>query len=1213
MTRNPSDHNEHLPPWLRGVPLPPRPNAPAAAGFLPSAAAAPPAQDEVPDWLRSASPSPAAPAQDEVPDWLRGSPAASTTPPSAPADEVPDWLRGAADAAPAAPAQDEVPDWLRGGPTASATPPSTPAQDEVPDWLRGAADAAPVTPAQDEVPDWLRGAPTASATPPSAPADAVPDWLSGAADAAPAAPAQDEVPDWLRPPEPSESPAPSPVSFADLWSDPPAAPAQPPAAPTPSQPPSAAGQDEDGVPSWLRDVSMDEVRRVMESDSLEGISATPFTFEGASGPSTAQPSSDAPSWLGGTGSESSSWLDTLGSGTSSASPEQEPDAPSWLRDLGPSAPAPSTPPTPAASFVPPVDEAPSWLQGGEQPNAAATPPAADPSVPDWLNASAPSAPAAPAGDEGVPAWLRDSSPAADADVPDWLNAGAPSAAAPVAPADEGVPPWLREAAPSAPATPSPSGPAVDEGIPSWLREAEPAVTAAPAQDADVPSWLREAAPSAPATPPPSSPASDEGIPPWLREAAPSAPAAPSPSAPAADEGIPAWLREAAPAAPADPATDEGVPAWLREAAPSAPVAPVPSTSPADEGVPPWLRESAAPPAAPAADEGVPSWLREAVPATPPAPAAPSAGAGAEDVPSWLRESAAAPAEDVPAWLNTGPAAPPVAPASPSAGASTPPPAAPEVPDWLNAEIPAPTAEDQSDLPVWLRQAEPAGGTRQTPPPVAPPVQPVVQPPLQPSEAITAPLPNVPSATPAAGPGEDLPPWLRDESGAPLPTAGAPGDAGLPTWLRGATLEGATPAQPAQPPQQPTAPNLNWFDDTPAASSAQGAPASESEFLGATDLPAWLRATTQQPEAPAPEVEPADARSLDWLRRLGGQEEEAPVAVAAPVARLAPPVAPARSESHLMAVALLERLAASPFPEAAPLPEAAQPTRWERIGLERVLYVVLLVVLLAALAVPALSAPFQVAPAEPSAARLQERISQLGPEDVVLVGSEWDVRRVGELRPLQQAVMGQLIEQRVKMVLVSTNPQGSLLLYDLRDELARAGYLPGASDYILLGYRPGGELALRLLAQDLRGALRSDAQGLDTTQGGLANGVATKGPLNSIRDFSMILVLADDAASVQGWMEQVYPTAPQVPIGLIQPAETGALTQPYTRLPNVFSLTGKSGALAYNALRQDGAVQQAALQGSGQFRLALLVFAVLFVLGGVVVGVGSTAKRRKKAA
>lgn len=536
---------------------------------------------------------------------------------------------------------------------------------------------------------------------------------------------------------------------------------------------------------------------------------------------------------------------------------------------------------------------------------------------------------------------------------------------------------------------------------------------------------------------------------------------------------------------------------------------------------------------------------------------------------------------------------------------------------MKAASSLPNSEDVSDLPAWLRQSEPGGqarpAARQEPPRQTPPL---------PATAATVPLASLPeaqAAPPAAGPGEDVPPWLRDESGAPLPTAGAPGDAGLPTWLRGATLEEGAPARQAPPEAPPAAPNLNWFDEpTAPLAGDQSHGGTESDFIGAADLPAWLRESTQQ-RTPEPQPEPAgDARSLDWLRRLGGPEEEAPVATTAPptITRLALPTLPARSEAHLTAVALLERLAADPLPEAAPLPQPAAPTTWERVGLERVLYVVLLVVLLATLAVPALSVPFQTPFEVPGAAPLHDQISKLGPTDVVLVGSEWDARRIGELRPLQQAVLGQLIAQKVKLVLVSTNPQGSLLLYDLRDELVRAGYPPGGSDYILLGYKPGGEMALRLVAQDFRGVLRSDFQGADATTGGLANGLSTNRPLNTIHDVSMILVMADDAVSAQGWMEQVHSSAPEVPVGLLLPSEAAPMIQPYTRQPNVYALAGKSGALAYQALRGDQSgvrPGEIALQ-SGQQRLALLVFTALFILGALLAGLRTTVeKRRKKAA
>src|SRR5439155_15795901 len=88
--------------------------------------------------------------------------------------------------------------------------------------------------------------------------------------------------------------------------------------------------------------------------------------------------------------------------------------------------------------------------------------------------------------------------------------------------------------------------------------------------------------------------------------------------------------------------------------------------------------------------------------------------------------------------------------------------------------------------------------------------------------------------------DDLPPWLRDEGGQPLPTAGTPGDTNLPEWLRGATIEPTPPpSMTPQAPHQAGPPRLDWFDE-PAPADAQERAPGESEFFGGAELPAWLR-------------------------------------------------------------------------------------------------------------------------------------------------------------------------------------------------------------------------------------------------------------------------------------------------------------------------------------------------------------------------------------
>jgi len=658
------------------------------------------------------------------------------------------------------------------------------------------------------------------------------------------------------------------------------------------------------------------------------------------------------------------------------------------------------------------------------------------------------------------------------------------------------------------------------------------------------------------------------------------------------QGVPDWLRSAvdqseelAGAAPELPA----VPLWLQDvenqpadtAAPAAPeTSPIAPASPSI-GVPP-----------PAEQESLPSWLRDETPQSPatdtPAwlQSQPPASSAASDIPAWLREpeppTQLPPASDVPDWLRQEPAN-----ADTASTGFTQPQDDDTLPGNMRADTTAAPADfsqtpsaPADDLPDWLR-------------------------PSAPSPSIGAGQ----NATLDKAQGPDLPPWLRDEAGQPLPSAGGAGDAKLPAWLRGVSTD-APPAAPAS--ELPAAPaNFEWLDQATQA-EARRAP-NESEFFGSTELPAWLR----PPEAEPPkEISQADARSLDWLTRLGGTEEPeavAPTMVAAP--KLAPLVTRPRSAAQIEALALLERLAAAPFSEPAPIPAPAQPNIWRQIGIERALYLLLLIALLAALVAPLPDTlGLAVPPSAPGAADLFAQIDKLSANDVVLVGYEWDARRSSELRPLENAVLGHLIQHNVKLVLTSTDPQGTLLLFDFRDQLERAGYRKGGEDYILLGYKPGAELALRLFAQDFRSVLRSDFQGNDATVSALATGADPSKPrLSSLSDFSMMIVLADEAQDVQGWMEQVHRSAQPTPLAFLLPNETTPVVQPYLSQPGIFHLAGVQGALAYQSLRGDSAMPAAQIaRATTQQRLSMLVFIALLVVGAVIVGASTAAARRRRA-
>lgn len=909
---------------------------------------------------------------------------------------------------------------------------------------------------------------------------------------------------------------------------------------------------------------------------LRGVPLPPRPADASEPPPPFAPLAAAPAAPHGATEPLPEWLRDM----SAEAGAEDAALPPWLQDA-PDRPPPAEPRTPPPPAEVTRDEpaVPAWLAA-----SAGQPQASDAEeLPDWLRDLAVEQPNVPAAPEemGGPPPAEQAQPAEGDDVPDWLSSlSAPSTQA----SDVGeLPGWLREepAAPAEPPAEQPAPAAPDS--PGWLRDLDD--TGGRGGEPDVPDWLREASLAAPEAPAAAESAPDTGdtgdvTPLSLAElgidAPPEAPASPQPDQPAApswfaeigaaaDDDAPAWLTaEPRDARGQPPSGEADVPGWLRglDAAPP-------------DNRPETGAEPAAPAAPPAGDDDVPAWLSAATPLDAAEPTAAPLDTGAhrdvpeggdQDLPDWLQPAVelAPAAEELPGWLRPADAA---APAADTKG-----------------EAPA------EDLPDWLKLAADTAPPADAPPP--PPT----------------PAPDTPETA-----GDELPPWLRDEMGQPLPTATPPGDAGLPEWLRGAAAEppaevaqSAEAAAPAtgEPPTAPTTNGFDWFGDETAA-------ADSSELLGGAELPAWLKAETE----PKPEPATVDTRSVDWLTRLGVQDDEAAATVVPAAPRLAPPHGPQRSAAQLEATALLRQLAAAPYPSAEAAPPAAQRSLWRRLGLERALYLLLLLALLAGPLLPSVMGALEAAPVAPGAADIFRRIDALAADDVVLVGYEWDARRISELRPLERAVMDHLIARQVKLVLVSTDPQGTLLLFDLRDQLTAAQYRQNGEGYLLLGYKPGGELALRTMAQDFQSTLRTDFIGNDASVSALATGLDTGAPLTSVRDFAMTVVLADDASDVQAWMEQIRPAtdaeggAPGQPMLFLLPAEAAPIVQPYMAQPDVLSLAGYQGALAYLAQR-GGDSGAGVAQAAAQLRFATLTFVTLLLVGGVAAVVSRAIAARR---
>ena len=810
------------------------------------------------------------------------------------------------------------------------------------------------------------------------------------------------------------------------------------------------------------------------------------------------------------------------------------------------------------------------------------------SLPPWLrDAPLPPAPQQAAVPRAATLPMANETPAMqDTPLPAWLTSGA-ALEPPAVRASDDLPDWLRTPELALPPLPSAPPPVAATGetnddLPAWLRTSEPPRTDAnpPAATDDLPDWLRVAEPP------------QQAVQQSSQQAAPIAPTPPQVAATSeTNDDLPAWLRTSEPPrTDANPsaATDD-LPDWLRVAEPpqqAAPIAPTPppvvATSETNDDLPAWLRASE-PPRTDAnlpADD-LPAWLRVAEPpqqAAPIAPTPPQVAATSEtndDLPAWLRASepprtdanVSAATDDLPAWLRVAEPpqqAAPIAPTPPQVAATSE--TNDDLPAWLRASEPPradanpPAATD--DLPAWLRVAEP--------PQQAAPVLPISP----------VPLPS----TPQTERPDQLPPWLMEDA-AQVPHA-AGGEGNLPPWLRDAPTDVAPVAAISAP-------------DTPLSTAATVAAVPAASFLNDLDVPAWLRA--EQPRAATTPTE-SEVRSLDWLTRFGGTDDVGlSDIVAAPVTMVASPPLPVRTTPQLEATVLLKRLAETP-PVSAPLDAAAPAPIWQRISTDLVLRIgLLLALLLTPLIVanaPELVAPLRQMPSSAGAQAMISRIDALGADDTVLIGYEWDIRRAGELRAIEQALLDQLVARQVKLVFLSTDLQGTMLQFDARDQLEAAGYRSGGEDYLMLGYRPGGELALRAAARDFANELRRDFNGNDATRSGVAADPVSGEPrLQTVRDFAMVIVIADELPDVQGWMEQVYPSlGGQVPLALVTPAEVAPAARPFTTQPDVFAVSGYADSLAYTAQR---GVDPRGEERIVRLRIGLLAFGGLLLAGALV--------------
>ncbi|MBI3177813.1 MAG: hypothetical protein HYZ35_07470, partial [Chloroflexi bacterium] len=619
-------------------------------------------------------------------------------------------------------------------------------------------------------------------------------------------------------------------------------------------------------------------------------------------------------------------------------------------------------------------------------------------------------------------------------------------------------------------------------------------------------------------------------------------------------------------------------------------------------------------------EELPDWLKSfrQPEAEEPAPAA--------QIPDWLeqpQEAAPEPQADaLPDWLQSFGAPAASAAPEPSTGgwpsAPTPPPEAAALPDWLNTssrpEPAAPAAPvesapiEQSDAPLgdWLNSLKPTGA----PPPPPPPQTGSLT--FESSGSDMDYLGSAGASQPAGGASTELPAWLAalrptgldTPAAAPAPLPAAPFVStapeqsppsaffadDLPDWLQ---TSGAAMGAKAQADRMATPPS--------AASAPSPTQPNALPQYGSTEPSQWL-AALRTPGLGAAQFDHDREESAGPLTGMRGvlTAESVISLVGKPGASVVRFVV--TDQQSKQAEVFRTILSEETTTEAA----AARAGRRFRFTypVDRLLVALaLFAVALAPYFFPALASPTLLPPPSALSPALQGFVTTLGnlPVDKpVLVAFEYDPASAGELNPGVQAMLTQLMRAGVRVAAISTRPAGVGVAQEALDEAAAE---TGAADrygeaFINLGYLPGGIIGLQQFA-----AAPQQSILFDYRQTGSPWARPWLNGVNSVRDFSLVVVAAASAESAQAWLEQVQPST-GVPLAAIASAAAEPLLYPYyqSNPPQLSGLvSGWAEAAAY-----DNATGRAALLAGRDPALALRwpSYALGLLASGLIIAIGA---------
>ncbi|NOY27627.1 MAG: hypothetical protein GXP62_17315 [Oligoflexia bacterium] len=146
--------------------------------------------------------------------------------------------------------------------------------------------------------------------------------------------------------------------------------------------------------------------------------------------------------------------------------------------------------------------------------------------------------------------------------------------------------------------------------------------------------------------------------------------------------------------------------------------------------------------------------------------------------------------------------------------------------------------------------------------------------------------------------------------------------------------------------------------------------------------------------------------------------------------------------------------------------------------------------------------------------LYDSVEALQPGDTVLVSADFDPASRPELEPFFRANLDHLFRKDVKVVVLTLWDYAPPLVVPILDEIADRHHKVYGTDYVFLGFKPGKELAIKAIGENIPKTFPTDSRGTPTTELPIMQG------FKQAKDFPLLISISAGFPGTREYVLQI---------------------------------------------------------------------------------------------